>query len=115
MNIIAECLFCVLSFVTYILYLNLSENKLYSHINSIIVCDSNVVAVVGYDILIKGNIIDNEFNNSKIMDFFKIISAYAELTNLYYTHDDMLNIDFSFTLDKQTVINSNRKLNDIII
>ena len=39
------------------------------------------------------------------MDFFKIISAYAELTNLYYTHDDMLNIDFSFTLDKQTVIN----------
>ena len=110
-SIIKDDIHNVLPYMTYMVYLNLSENGLYSRCNVTLQC--NINTKVKYDALIKGNIIDNEFNYSKINDLLKFIITLAELANHNYILKDLSKIDVSFNLNKQTIINRKKELDDI--
>ena len=99
-----------LNHINFMVYLNLSENNLYSNIN--VSFKGKINTSLKYNFEINGNIIDNEFNITKIKDIFLFAISAAEFDNLYNSLNELKDIN-SFTLDKQTVINRNTKINYI--
>lgn len=81
-----------IAYLTSIVYLNISENIVYSGLNNII--NVNVKTnEINNTYTIKGSIVDDETNISKIRNIFDLFSSLATLNQINWMIEDLKNID----------------------
>ena len=91
-------------FLSFITYLNLSNERMFSHIKNSgeFVIDHSRIGGPKRDIVISGNVEDNELNIAKIRDLFDVITAIAGYYQDYWLIEDFENSpNYSITEDKK--------------